>query len=223
MSPRTAYTVNGATSRAAAATPAAPPASRAERARADFARRSALLRERLCQDDFLHNRGLGNEIGFFTFCYDPSLELEARALFEDLERDSEAGRIPARLKIVNLYDLMLEVLEERRILKAIPRQELKRGSDWLADNLGTKSFSAQRAAEAILERTAPFEPGDVILVTGVGEAYPVLRAHDLLNNMLADFGEVPVVIAFPGTFDGQQFRLFGRLPADNYYRAFDIS
>ena len=78
-------------------------------------------------------------------------------------------------------------------------------------------------AKYILEQTRPHEPGDVILITGVGEVYPFLRAHDLLNNMLADFGDVPVVIAYPGSFNGQQFRLFNRLGADSYYRAFDIS
>lgn len=205
-------------------TVAAPvPISRVSKAHADFEHRCAHLRELLDDENFLHNRSIGNEIGFHTFCYDPALELEARAFFEDLVLQSAEGSFRARIKAVNLYDLMLESLEERRILRAIPRIESKRGSAWLADDLSTKSYSPDVAAEGILARTAPFEAGDVVLVTGVGEVYPVLRAHDLLNNMLADFGEVPVVLAFPGKFDGQRFRLFGRLTPDNYYRAFDIS
>lgn len=54
--------------------------ARSERARQEFERRAQLLRECLCSEDFLANKGIGNEIGFHTFCYDPALEFEARAL-----------------------------------------------------------------------------------------------------------------------------------------------
>lgn len=45
-----------------------------ERAREDLEHRCQVFRERLAQPDFLANKGIGNEIGFYTFCYDPSLE-----------------------------------------------------------------------------------------------------------------------------------------------------
>ena len=55
------------------------------------------------------------------------------------------------------------------------------------------------------------------------EVFPFFRMHTLLHCMLADFDEVPVVAAYPGSFNGSSFQLFNRLPADNYYRAIDIS
>ena len=33
---------------------------------------------------------------------------------------------------------------------------------------------------------------------------------------------VPVIVAYPGRFDGQTLSLFGRLTDGNYYRAFDL-
>lgn len=193
-----------------------------ERAREDLEHRCQVFRERLAQPDFLANKGIGNEIGFYTFCYDPSLEFEVRAYIEGLRHDAECGALPCNLKVINLYDAFLALCENKRILKAIPKQELKTGTQRQRDQL-QKICGPTAFAKYILEQTRPHEPGDVILITGVGEVYPFLRAHDLLNNMLADFGDVPVVIVYPGSFNGQQFRLFNRLGADSYYRAFDIS
>lgn len=86
-----------------------------------------------------------------------------------------------------------------------------------------KFASPEKVAAYILEQTEPFAPRDVILLTGAGEVFPFFRMHTLLHCMLADFDEVPVVAAYPGSFNGSSFQLFNRLPADNYYRAIDIS
>ena len=98
-----------------------------ERAREDLEHRCQVFRERLAQPDFLANKGIGNEIGFYTFCYDPSLEFEVRAYIEDLQRDAECGALLCNLKVINLYDAFLTLCENKRILKAISKQELKTG------------------------------------------------------------------------------------------------
>lgn len=196
--------------------------SRAARAQRDFDSRCKLLRHRLAEEDFLSNKGIGNEVGFFTFCYDPSLELQARAFFDRIVKDSQAGKLPCTVKVVNLYDVFLQLLEEKRILKAVPKQELKTGMAKQLKQL-QKIASPEAFAKKILELTKPHEYRDVIVITGVGEVYPFCRAHDLLNNMQADFASVPVVIAYPGTFNGREFKLFSTLASDNYYRAFDLS
>ena len=168
------------------------------------------------------NKGIGNEIGFHTFCYDPALEFEARALFDTLSCDAEADKLPCTLKVVNLYDAVLAILEKRRVLKAIPRQEERRGTQRVLEDVA-KFASPEKVAAYILEQTEPHAPGDVVLLTGAGEVFPFFRIHTLLHCMLADFNEVPVVAAYPGSFNGSSFQLFNRLPADNYYRAIDIS
>lgn len=194
--------------------------SKAARAQDDFARRCEALRARLGEDDFLHNRGLGNEIGFFTFCYDASLELRAREFFAQLEAESANGALPCNLMVRNLYDTFLGLLEKKRILAAVPKQEARRGSDHLLKRL--RSIAAPEALAAALAYE-PHQPGDVLLLTGVGEIYPFLRVHTLLDNMHVAFGDIPVVVAYPGRFNGQSFSLFNMLDDGNYYRAFDIS
>lgn len=196
--------------------------TRAARAREDFEHRGQVLRDSLRDADFLANKGLGNEIGFHVFCYDPALEFEMRDLVAQVEHEAEAGKLPCRIKQVNLYDALLAICEQKRILPAIPRQELKTGTKRQIDQL-KKVCSPAAFASHILEQTAPHEPGDVILITGVGEVFPLLRVHDLFNNMLAEFDRVPVVAMFPGAYNGQSFRLFNKLSADNYYRALEIA
>ncbi|MCB5365401.1 DUF1788 domain-containing protein [Collinsella aerofaciens] len=168
------------------------------------------------------NKGIGNEIGFYTFCYDPSLEFECRAYVDELMADAQAGKLPCNLEIFNLYDVMLDICEQRRILRAIPRREAKVGSEAQIKEL-QKPCSSKSFAQYLLEHTQPHQPGDVILLTGVGEVFPLLRVHNLLNDMFADFETVPVVVMYPGSFDGYQLKLFNRESASNYYRAFDIS
>lgn len=196
--------------------------ARSERARQEFERRAQLLRECLRSEDFLANKGIGNEIGFHTFCYDPALEFEARALFDALSRDAEAGKLPCTLKVVNLYDAVLAILEKRRVLKAIPRQEERRGTQRVLEDVA-KFCSPEKIAAFILEQTEPHAPGDVILLTGAGEVHPFFRIHTLLDCMQVDFSDLPVIAAYPGSFNGSSFQLFNHLPADNYYRAIDIS
>lgn len=194
--------------------------SKAARAQDDFARRCEALRARLGEDDFLRNRGLGNEIGFFTFCYDASLELRAREFFAQLEAESANGALPCNLMVRNLYDTFLGLLEKKRILAAVPKQEARRGSDHLLKRLRSIATPEALAAELAYE---PHQPGDALLLTGVGEIYPFLRVHTLLDNMHVAFGDIPVVVAYPGRFNGQSFSLFNMLDDGNYYRAFDIS
>lgn len=195
-----------------------------QQAREEFTARADVLRARLADPDFLANRGLGNEVGIYLFCYDPSLELEARDLIARLIRESETGQLPCRLIERNLYDLIWSICEERRIGGAVARMEQRRGTQALVDQL-RKTASAEAVAAAMAYE--PHEPGDVVLVTGVGEAYPLLRAHVLLDNIQHLFADVPLVVAYPGRYDGQSLCLFSGagqrgLEDGNYYRAFNL-
>lgn len=193
-------------------------------AREELDRRGAVLRERLADADFLANRGLGNEVGIYLFCYDPTVELEMREMTARLVRDSEMGVLPCRLVERNLYDLLLAICDERRVSAAISRMEAKRGTEALVEQL-RKTASLDAFAEAL--NYGPHEPGDVVLITGIGEVYPHLRTHALLDNIQHLFADVPLVVAYPGGYDGQSMRLFsgvgGRgLEDGNYYRAFSL-
>ena len=64
--------------------------------------------------------------------------------------------------------------------------------------------------------------GDVMIITGVGDAFPFMRVHKMLEAMQPYFSDIPILVMYPGTFDGNYVRLFDRLSANPYYRAFNV-
>lgn len=185
-------------------------------ARDELRRRFGTLRSHLTDPDFLANRGLGNEVGIYTLCYDPALELEARDLLAGLKSDES---LPCRIVEHNLYDIALARLEARRLLAKMPVQERKHPKSWVLEQM-RKVCPASMYAQAVAD--VPREPGDVVVITGVGEVYPFLRLHVFLDNIQPLVRDVPIVAMYPGRFDGKSLRLFGRLEDENYYRAFDL-
>jgi hypothetical protein len=63
---------------------------------------------------------------------------------------------------------------------------------------------------------------DIVFLTGIGKAWPIIRSHTILNSLHAVVEEVPLVLFFPGTYDGLDLVLFDEIKDDNYYRAFKL-
>ena len=171
---------------------------------------------RLSEEEFLSNKGLSNEVGIHVFCYDPEDELTVSYFFEKLKNDISR---PFRIIECDLYKIFLNICEDKRIMKSIPEQEERKGSNFLLTQL-------QKVAtpEAFVERMiyGPHEHGDVLLITGVGKVYPFMRSHKILDNIQHIFSDIPVLMLYPGTFDGQDLDLFGRFLDGHYYRAFNL-
>lgn len=182
----------------------------------DFAR----LRAKLSDPMFLANKGIGNEVGFFVFPYDASREDEVRARTADLVTLSDEGRLPCHIVHRDLWDVFLRICEQRRILDKISDLERRRGSRALLERL-QKIATPEAFVQAM--DYEPHEPGhDVLLVTGVGKVYPIVRAHSVLENAQHVFADVPVVLLYPGKYDGAQLHLFNSISDGNYYRAFNL-
>ncbi|MDO4849760.1 MAG: DUF1788 domain-containing protein [Coriobacteriia bacterium] len=178
------------------------------------------IRSRFCDDDFLHNRGLGNEVGFFVYPYDAARELEVRDRMAALVRESEAGQLPCRVVYRDLWDVFESICEERRILDRIPDLEARRGTGALLARL-QKIATPEAFARAL--DYGEREPGrDVLVIGGVGKVYPIVRAHAILENAQHVFEDIPVIMLYPGRYDGRQLHLFGNLSDGNYYRAFSL-
>ena len=65
----------------------------------------------------------------------------------------------------------------------------------------------------------------IVLITGVGKSFPIIRSHTILNNLQSVFRRNPVVMMYPGRYEIKEamtLRLFERLDDDNYYRAFPL-
>lgn len=183
-------------------------------------RLNALL-SRLTDEDLLEGRGIGNEIGYYIFDYDPDQEIQVRQYIQTLLEHLPRQRPGLRVAHVNLFDLTLDYLRSRDLLK----KALKIGREQ-GDVALYKSLAGVVAAEKILplliEKAQPDEH-DLILLSGIGSVYPLLRAHSLLNNTQTPISNTPIVLFYPGRYDGKHFRLFGHSTLSSpYYRAFRI-
>jgi hypothetical protein len=180
-------------------------------------RRLELLFGTLSSSAFLTNRGIGNEIGFYIFSYDPEFEPLVAGFVPRLkERLGQAG---VRVAEFNLYTLILDLLKEKGVLKDSFALEAKKGVAGLEKAL-KKIVRPEGLVAQIEARLA--EPHDLVFLTGVGAAYPLVRSHTVLNNLHPVIDKVPVVMFFPGSYDAQELRLFNTLKDDNYYRAFPL-
>jgi hypothetical protein len=96
----------------------------------------------------------------------------------------------------------------------------KKGDEALLKAL-VAPLDASKLANVFEDGVKP-EAQDLVLVSGVGSAYPLLRTHNLLNNLHHRMGNTPLVLFYPGVYDGQSLRLFGILEDKPYYRAFRL-
>lgn len=175
---------------------------------------------KITSDDFLAGKGLGNEIGFWVFDYLPKDELAVRKHIDFLMAQLPMQRPGLRVVHVNLFDLMLDYLRDRKLLdKAIEMQKAK-GDEALLKALAAPLHGKNIAV--FLAKQHPPQELDLMLMSGVGGAFPLLRSHTLLNNLHPIMGDTPLVLFYPGAYDGQSLSLFGQIKQDNYYRAFKL-
>lgn len=175
---------------------------------------------RITSDDFLSGRGLGNEIAFFIFDYPPEDELRVRRHVEFLLEHIPKHKPGLRVAHVNLFDFVIEHLRERKLLDKTLAIQKTKGDDFVLRQL-EKILHPQKLTPLFVEKVRP-EDQDLVLLSGVGSAWPMLRSHTLLNNLHPVMGSTPLVMFYPGKYDGQALRLFGKIKSDNYYRAFRL-
>jgi len=176
------------------------------------------LRAKLTDYDFLSNKGLSNEVGLYIFAYHPNEEMAVRSFLNSIA-DSANSISGCRPIVYDLYDILLDICRDRRIIDRIPQMEKQRGADFMLKQI-------QRIAppEAYIERMkyTDHHHGDVLIITGIGRVFPYMRSHNILNNLQHVFDDIPVILFYPGEYTGQSLTLFERFIDDNYYRAFNL-
>lgn len=175
---------------------------------------------RVTSDAFLSGSGLGNEIAFYIFDYAPEHELRVREHLRVLLEHIPKQKPGLRVQHVNLFDFVLEHLKHRKLLDRALQKQKKDGDAALLSALAAPLHETKLAA-AFAEVVRP-EEQDLVIVSGVGSVWPLLRSHALLNNLHPIMGKTPLVMFYPGRYDGQSLRLFGKIKNTNYYRAFKL-
>ena len=186
---------------------------------------------KLTSDDFLSARGIGNEIAFYIFDYPPEDERRVREHIEFLLAQLPKRKPGLRVMHINLFDFLIDYLRERKVLEKSFRLQREEGNDALLKAL--KGILHEEKVAQRFAKVASPDDHDLVMISGVGSAYPLLRSHTLLGNLHAHVSQTPLVMFYPGRYDMQTLRLFGktglvggsaddRKKKTNYYRAFRL-
>lgn len=173
---------------------------------------------------FLQMEGLSNEVPFFIYPYPPEAAIAVASAKKRVKNKLSQKGITVRE--VNLYDLSVEILKERgvweRVLKVEPDTDKGDFREMLQGMLDPQLHIAPAIRSKIEDGAF-----DIFFLTGIGEVFPNIRSHNVLNNLQSVVTGKPMLMFFPGRYEqsdtlGSALVLFGRLKDDQYYRAKNI-
>ncbi|MGX6427993.1 DUF1788 domain-containing protein [Levilactobacillus yonginensis] len=182
------------------------------------------LREKVADPDFQQSRGLSNEVSYYILAFSPQdqplVTEEIGSMRQQLNRET----VGIDIVEFNLYHIMWELLDDMGIREDVLAMEESDGIDYLTEQLNNalEMTSSENMFVQYMQRHLPKTPV-VVFVTGIGEIFPLIRAHKVLNTMHQIVTSVPVVFFYPGTYDSLSLSMFGESKEDNYYRAFQIN
>lgn len=179
------------------------------------------LEDRMMSVSSLTKYGTANDMKFYIFDYNPQEEITIRNEVKKLlVRNSDIIEF-------DLYEMMLEIIDEQGYTDDVVQAEKDFDKQHLLSEVFQPILSVEEDNNEFLEKFKAIDDDGtkIILVTGVGKSYPVIRSHTILNNLQNIFKRNPVVMMYPGRYETKKamtLRLFDRLDDDNYYRAFPL-
>jgi len=171
---------------------------------------------------FRENKGLGNEVGYYIFDYPVEQEMYVREWVEYIRKKNEDSADEYQIVVFDLYDIVIEIIKQKGYLEKCYEFEKSKGFDRITKAVGNMLRITAKDSliiNYIKERTPEKA---IVFLTGIGKSYPILRSHTILNNLHQVIDNVPVVMFYPGKYDGQELVLFDEIKDDNYYRAFKL-
>lgn len=193
----------------------------------------------ISSERFLQMRGLNNDLPFYICEFRASEAVEMQRLQRQLINTlgnlslSCLGGRGVKVLEINLYDLSIELLQARErssersrlwaeILTIEPDVDKDSLLELLQNVLGIEEYLIPAIGERLRETDF-----DVLFLCGIGEVFPYIRSHNVLNNLQSTAKDKPTVLFFPGEYrhsleNGASLELFGLLHDDKYYRAFNI-
>lgn len=179
------------------------------------------LEDRMISVEALTKYGTANDMKFYIFDYNPQDEYSIR---------NEIKKLKSRNQDIvefDLYEMMLDIIEEQGYTEDVISAEKDYDKQHLLSEIFQPILSVEEDDNEFLEKfkVVKDDGAKIILVTGVGKSYPVIRSHTILNNLQNIFKRNPVVMMYPGRYETKKamtLRLFDRLDDDNYYRAFPL-
>ena len=179
------------------------------------------LEDRMVSVEQLTKYGTANDLKFYIFDYNPQDEIAIRK--EVIKLKSANPNIME----FDLYEMILDIIEAQGYMEDVIAAEKEYDKEHLLSEIFQPILSVEEDNNEFLEKFKTIEDDGtkIILLTGIGKSYPIIRSHTILNNLQNIFKRNPVVMMYPGRYETKKtmtLRLFDRLDDDNYYRAFPL-
>jgi hypothetical protein len=170
-------------------------------------------------DKFLSMQALGGEEPFFIYSFDPAVQDLITSETKRLQkRVEQAGH---SVLVINLYQLIIKMLNERNMLTKILDKEHSLAKSKLLQTL-QNMLDVETKIIPEIQKLVEEQKTSMVFIEGIGEVYPYIRSHTIINNLQKVIIDRPTLMFFPGRFDGHKLVLFNKVHDDNHYRAFNI-
>lgn len=180
-----------------------------------------LIEPRIKDKEFLEKVRGGHIIPFYILDYDPQDEYMAREHVLNLQDKVNKENGDIHIKVIDLYDLLLECLKEKGFLDKALKAEEAKGTEKLFEAI-KNTLQLKKETNVYMDKIAEgIQPEDVVFLIGVGKVYPIVRTHKVLSNLRPLLKRNPLIVMYPGTYINNELSLFGEIDRD-YYQAFKL-
>lgn len=166
----------------------------------------------ISSERFLQMRGLNNDLPFYICEFRASEAVEMQRLQRQLINTLGNLSLPClrgrgvKVLEINLYDLSIELLQAREgssegsrlwdeILTIEPDVDKDSLLELLQNVLGIEDYLIPAIGQRLRETDF-----DVLFLSGIGEVFPYIRSHNVLNNLQSTAKDKPTVLFFPGSY-----------------------
>ncbi|WP_400227975.1 BREX protein BrxB domain-containing protein [Methanomethylophilus alvi] len=179
------------------------------------------IEETISTNPFKSDGALSSGNGGFIFDYDPEDELIVRLFVKNFE----TRQLGFNIMVIDLFDdILLPHLDSTIGLEVIldfaknecPNEPagIKTLRQGIMDSV--KSGPDGNIFVTYLKENVPRET--VVFLIGVGKCHPFIRSQMIIRTFNSkDYG-VKTILMYPGTYDSEQLKLFGTMPAESEYR-----
>ncbi|GAA5818042.1 MAG: DUF1788 domain-containing protein [Methanobrevibacter sp. CfCl-M3] len=176
------------------------------------------------KESFRKDKGLGNEMGYYIFDYEPKYELKVRKHIKFLRDEINNNNYGFKIVEFDLYEMVIDILNKRRYLDKTFELEKKKGLLKTQKAINKLLLHLNKKENNLIVKCIidGVSENSIVFITGVGKSFPILRSHDVLNNLHQHIDKNPVIMFLPGKYTGNKVTLFGTIPDNNYYRAFPL-
>jgi hypothetical protein len=164
----------------------------------------------------------------YIYTYDASEEYQLRMELDKLLKRLKRPNHFLDCMIINLFELFIMFLKNssfggKTILEQILKKEdesIEDSRQWINDEINSEAFYALVEEKITGYFGEPDQQKRVYLIVhGVGDIYPYLRASEFLKRMEHVVKNFKLILFYPGKYESSQYCLFGELKNDNIYRA----